>query len=220
VVTDLTTRDDVAFAILVDSSQKILLAGQAEQTPGSSDFAIVRYGSTNPPPCLFCNDFEQVVRPADWTYLKEAWTEGGGNLIGTPTGKKAIAIADPAFAARCSVCTIETSMSTGGDPFNKLWLLGWYVDKHNTVEVLMKQENGKWILRQRAGGVVVAKTKFLQTITPNTFYDVRVDFDGVNFHLYIDGQLMGALAAAATPNGTVGFQVKNTTGLFGFITVN
>ena len=79
--------------------------------------------------------------------MKQTWTEpAGGNLIGTPSGKKAAAVATPAFAG-CSTCTVEATMSTAGGVGNSLWMMGWYVDKKNDVELLMKQEKNKWLSR-------------------------------------------------------------------------
>ena len=48
-------------------------------------------------------------------------------------------------------------MSTAGGTKNVIWFLSWYVDDKNTMELLMKQETGKWILKQRANGTIVAK---------------------------------------------------------------
>jgi hypothetical protein len=111
-------------------------------------------------------------------------------------------------------------MSTAGGPRNRVWLLGWYIDKKNTVEVLMKEENDKWVVKQRSGKVV-SKGKGLATIEPNVNYNVEIRFDGTNFELRVDGNLLATVPAkAAVPSGTVGYAVKNTTGNFGYILVN
>ena len=131
------------------------------------------------PSCLFCDYFDDGVPPADWTYVKPAWTESNGNLIGTPQGRKAETIASPAFVG-CSTCTVETSMMSAGGANNKLWLLAWYRDKNNTIELLMKEESDKWVLKQRVGGSVVAKAKnSAETIIPNIFYNVQLSLDGI-----------------------------------------
>lgn len=169
--------------------------------------------------CLFCDDFEDGVLSSGWTYVKPLWLESAGNLTGLPTGRKAVAIASPIFAG-CTTCTVEATMTTAGGIFNKLWLLGWYIDKNNTVEVLMKEENDKWVLRQRVGGAVAIKTKGIAPIVPGIFYDVQVSFSGGVFTLRVDGSILATMPAAVTPFGTVGFQVKNTIGDFGLIQVN
>jgi hypothetical protein len=99
-------------------------------------------------------------------------------------------------------------------------LLGWYQGKGNTVELLMKEENDRWVLKQRSGGAIVAKGKILQTINPNVSYVARVAYDGTNFQVSIDGVLLLTLPAGAPASGTIGFQSKNTTGSFGYIQVN
>lgn len=68
--------------------------------------------------------------------------------------------------------------------------------------------------------LIVAKMKATSMITPDTPYGVLVLFDGSNFQLFIDNILVLTLPAAATPNGTVGFQVKGTSGTFDEIVVN
>src|SRR5205823_8889757 len=103
---------------------------------------------------------------------------------------------------------------------NKVSLFGWYQDKSNYVEVLMKQEHNQWLIRQKIGGKWLVKTKGAATITPNVSYDVKVIFDGTNFQLFVDGTLLVTMKAAGPAQGTVGFQVKNTTGTFGMISVN
>jgi hypothetical protein len=169
--------------------------------------------------CSFCDDFEDGNVDPNWTYLKPAWSESGGNLIGTPAKRKAIAIATPVFAG-CTNCYVETQMQSAGGLSNKVWLLGWYQDKNNSVELLMKEENDRWVLKQRSGGAIVAKGKILQTIDPNVSYVARVAYDGTNFQVSIDGVLLLTLPAGAPASGTIGFESKNTTGSFGYIQVN
>jgi hypothetical protein len=169
--------------------------------------------------CLFCDDFEDGILDLNWTYVKPAWSESGGNLIGTPAKRKAIAIATPVFAG-CTNCYVEAQMQSAGGFSNKVWLLGWYQDKNNTVELLMKEENDRWVLKQRSGGAIVAKGKILQTIDPNVGYVARIAYDGTNFQVTIDGVLLLSLPAGAPASGTIGFQSKNTTGSFGYIQVN
>ncbi len=170
--------------------------------------------------CLYCDDFEDGVIDVNWTYVKPLFTEDGDSLIGTPTGKKAEAIATPVFAAGCSTCEVRAIMRTAGGPFNKVWLLGWYVDKNNRVELLMKEENDRWILKQRINKTVVAKNKAILTILPNTDYTARVTFNGTQFEVFIDGVSVFTLTAVGTPSGTVGLKVKSTTATFGEIFVN
>ena len=112
-------------------------------------------------------------------------------------------------------------MMTAGGIGNKLWMLGWYVDKQNTMELLFKEENDKIVLKQRSNGAIVTKNKGSITLNPNVSYQVRVAFDGTIFTVFVDNSPLFTLTPAApVPSGTVGFQAKNTTGSFGYITVN
>lgn len=174
---------------------------------------------SNPITCLLCDDFEDGVLSPDWTY-QGSWSESKGSLIGDSANtKKALAIATPVFSG-CSVCTVQTSMQSNGGPSNKIWLFGWYVDKSNRVELLMKEDQDKWILKQRVGGVVVAKSKSISNIDPNVFYDVSLRFDGASITFEVNGTELINLPAVGTPSGTIGFQAKKAVGSFGYINVN
>jgi hypothetical protein len=188
-------------AVVTDTTAEVV-----EQCPGSS--------------YLFYDEFVDSVPPADWTYVKPGWTENNGNLIGTPEGRKAEAIASPAFAG-CSMCTFATAMMSEGGSSDKVWMLPWYRDKQNTIELLMKEESDKWVVKVRAGGRVVAKAKNSDgmIIDPNVFYNVQISFDGANLLLRVNGLERINMPLAVVPDGTVGFRVKNTTGSFDFISV-
>jgi hypothetical protein len=167
---------------------------------------------------LFCDEFENGTVDTNWTYVKPAWSENSGSLIGNPTGRKAIAVATPIFAG-CTNCTVEASLQTGGGFGNRVWLLAWYQNKQNTVELLMKEESDRWILKQRSGGRVVRKAKGIAAINPNSPYDVRITFDGSVFQVFVDEQLLITMNSAAASTGTIGFQSKSTVGTFGYIQV-
>ena len=173
--------------------------------------------------CLYCDDFaDGILAPAtEWNYSNIAnWSEDGVNLNGTST-KKTKAFATPVFAG-CSVCSAEATLRTAGGTGNVLSFIAWYQNSQNYVELMMKQEIGKWLLKQRVNGSVVAKTKALVPINPNQFYTATITFDGAQFQVVVDGNLLITLpkAAGSNPNGTIGFQSKATTGSFGYILVN
>jgi hypothetical protein len=172
--------------------------------------------------CLYCDDFNDGNLDANWTYYKQSWSESNGALIGTPSGRTAIAIASPIYGG-CQTCSIETKMRSAGGAFNKVWMLGWYVDKKNSMELLMKEESDRWILKQRVNGSVVAKVKGLKTINPNSDYAVRITFDGSSFNVFVDDfvtPLFTLTPQAIVPVGTVGFKVKNTIGSFDYVSVD
>lgn len=180
-------------------------ATDSNSCTGTQDYTIVIT------PCLFCDDFEDGQLALNWTYIKPAWSEAGGSLIGAPSGKKAIAVAAPAFLG-CSNCTMEARLSTAGGAGNRVWVLGWYVDKKNTLELLMKEENNLWILKQRVGGSVTAKAKAAANILPNTSYHIVLQQNpGLGtFTLQVDGVPLITLNGAAA-TGTIGFQARSTT---------
>ena len=174
--------------------------------------------SSGPPPCLFCDDFNDGVLDPNWTYEKPAWTETGGSLRGTPPKKKAVALATP-FAG-CNLCSVESKVSVTGGVGNKAWILGWMVDKNNRVELLLKEEQDKVVLKQISAGQAVAKKKGTASIVPNAPAVFRIVFDGTQFTVLVDGNPVVTLQPVpAVPAGTVGFQVANTTAAFDYIQV-
>jgi hypothetical protein len=192
-----------------------LSAEDSNHCSGTQDYTV----HVNPA-CLFCDDFEDGVLSPEWTYIKPLWSEAGGFLVGVPSGRKAVAIAEPVFAG-CVTCYEEIAVKTAGGPYNKIWMLGWYVDKKNTMELLLKEENDRIVLKQRVNGAVVKKAKGIFTIDPGVVYQIRVTFDGSLFTVYTNGAMLFTLTpAGVVPLGTVGVQVKNTTGSFGYIQVN
>jgi hypothetical protein len=170
--------------------------------------------------CWYCDYFDDDILSPDWNYLKGDWWESDGFLQGWNT-RKAIAVASPAFDG-CDNCTVSASMRTDGGYANKISLLGWYQDKWNSIELMMKEEKDKWILKQRVDRTVVRKAKAVAPIEPGVDYDVRIVFDGSDFQVLVDEVLLMTMPAAAgsAPYGTVGFQSKGTTGSFGFVEVN
>ena len=141
VTTDFSGGNDGATDVALQTDGKIVVAGFAQNA--DLDFALARYNGdiVQPPSCaLYSDDFEDGVLAADWNYVKPAWTEVGGNLEGTPPHGKAEAIATPAFAGCGANCTIQTTIQTAGGVSNKIFFFGWYQDKDNLLEVLMKEE--------------------------------------------------------------------------------
>jgi putative Ig domain-containing protein len=168
--------------------------------------------------CLFCADFEDGVLDTGWTYTG-SWSESGGNLIGNAVSGKALAVASPVFSG-CSTCSFEATVQTAGGIGNKVSFFGWYQDSKNNVELMMKQESGRWLLKQHINGVVVTKGKAVMTINPNQSYLVHMAFDGTTFTVSIDGSPAITLTAAGSASGTGAFQGKKTTVTIGYLHVN
>jgi plastocyanin len=165
---------------------------------------------------LFLDDFEDG-NAMDWTFVKGTWSVVAGSLVGTHD-RKATGLAPFQMSGFESV---EAVMQTNGGDGTRTSLIGWFADKKNLVELLMKEFEDKWVLKQRINGVVVAKGKATQTILPNTDYRVRVTYDQTSdtFQVFIDGALLFQVNAVAPPPGAPGVRVKSTTSTFGEIIV-
>lgn len=190
-----------------------ILVSQGTVTSGI-DFALV--------PCLYCLDFENFFDfeylPNLWTVLKPSWSVSDGSLIGSSTQTKSVIIASPAFAG-CSTCSIRATMKTEGGAGNALYLLGWYENNRNTIELIMKQETGKWVFRQHVNGTIVASDAAHFEIQPDVFHNVEITYNGTDLNLKVDGASILSLTPVGKLFGTVGFKVKNTTGHFGALVV-
>lgn len=171
--------------------------------------------------CLFCDHFDDNVLRVDWTYSKPCWSESGHNLIGSPcAGRRTNAIANPVFEGLSGAGIVEATMQSSGGPGNKLWLLAWYQNKKNTVELIMREESNAWILKQKSNGKVVAKKKVRFPIEPNVKYDVEIVCDGYTIKFYVNEELLTEMIYGAPVSGTVGFKTKDTVGKFDKIYVN
>jgi hypothetical protein len=173
------------------------------------------------PVCLFCDDFTDGVVATNWTYKNfSSWSENNGNLVGS-SSQEITAIAKPAFVG-CRNCYVEATLQTaGGSGNNILRLLHHYIDKNNFVELMMKEHQDRWILRQHRNKKVVEKEKTNLPINPNVPYVARITFDGMNYIVSIDGvEILTLTPTGTVVGGTVGFEVKDTTGSFGYIEVN
>lgn len=219
VTIDFASSYDIANDVEIQPDGNIVIGGTATAPSYAFTLARLQGDASTPPACLFCDDFENGILDPNWTYIKPAWNEAGGLLVGTPTGSKTEAFATPVFSAGCSICTFEASIQTAGGLKNTIFFFAWYLDKGNFVELIMKEGMDKWLLKQHAGGAVLAKTKVSAPILPGVFYDVKIAYDGANFTLTVDGALLATMPAASIPNGTLGFRVKSTTGSIAFVQV-
>ncbi|HSE43384.1 MAG TPA: hypothetical protein VLH08_21675, partial [Acidobacteriota bacterium] len=177
-------------------------------------FATILNQCGNIPFCNFEDDFEDgTIDHTKWTVLKPLFIESGGEFVATPIGKKSIAV-----STGLSTCNqnyrFQTTMQTDGGQSNRVWLLGWFQDKKNTVELMMREDNDKWILKYKSNGITIAKTKAFRQIDPNVPYNVAMSFDGTDFHVFVDFAEVIRLRAPVLPSGIMGYQARNTTGRF------
>lgn len=169
--------------------------------------------------CLYCDDFDDGELNPEWTYVKPSWSESNGDLVGSPSGKKAIAMADPAFPG-CSTCTIDVmvSMSSGA---GKVWIEGWHSGK-SAMELLMNEQKGKWILKERVAGTLVQKAKGMKAIDPDTPVHVRMAFDGMKVQVFV-GDMTAPLITmtpSAPISGTVCLSVKDSVASFSYLQIH
>ncbi|MCI0443773.1 DUF11 domain-containing protein, partial [bacterium] len=169
---NLDAGSDVSVQIDVIPTQAETISNTATVTGNESDPFPANNSDTedtlvtDPNACMFCDDFNDGTLDPNWTYIRNSsfWSEDGTSLIGTNT-RKTTAVAT--VFAGCLTCYAETTMRTTGGAGNRLWLLHHFVDKRNVVELLMKEENDRWVLKHRVNSRVVAKQKYFMQIDPN-----------------------------------------------------
>lgn len=160
------------------------------------------------------DDFEDDVL-APWTYIKGSWSEASGALIGR-SDRTATAIST--FAG-CSLCSVEAVLQSGDNDGSSVSLLGWYRDGKNQVDLVMKEHEDRWVLKQVAGGSVVASARTRRVIDPGVSYRTRIEFDGATFRVFVDQQQVLTMPSVGNPDGTMGFRVKKTEAHFGEVLV-
>ena len=134
--------------------------------------------------CSYSQDFNDTT--LEWIEEKPTVTQpGDGFLHLSPLKRKAIAVADAAFGAQAVGTYTYTAQFTGGS-FSKNWLYISRVDKKHQVEVLVKMDQGKVVIKDR-NFAVAAKAKADFTFAPNTPYTFVINYDGTNIDLSIDG---------------------------------
>lgn len=169
---------------------------------------------------LLSDDFEDGI--LDWTVDQGVWDEVGGVLTarGDPVG---IVIAPvpwiPSGGDTCKICTVETTMRVSGEAEDRAYLLGWFKDSANFVELTMNPLTDTWTISQWIGGAVTAASSASAPIDPDVDYEVSVSYKGPNFFVLIDGTRVITMRATLPPGGNFGFKVFSTTGTFGSILV-
>lgn len=169
----------------------------------------------DPQSLLLNNDFSDGS--VTWDIKKGNWQESNGAFVGVGAAT-AIAFAPvpwaPSGLSECSLCTFETDIQTAGGPFGKIFVEVWFQDGANKVDLLMKEPGDKWVLKQKKDGAVVRSAKAAMKINPGVSYNVRITFDGTNFHAMINGTEIITMPAVGSPSGSAALKVKNTTGTF------
>ena len=193
-----------SFPISIPSGQ-FITATSTDSFGNTSEFAACRVVGTGT--CIFCDDF-QDGDASDWTFVKGSWNVTNGDLTGT-TNKKSDALS-PDFGG-CTNCTIQANLTI--DTANgRASILGWFVDKRNLVEVRLMDDRNKVLLKQKVGGVTVAKGSSSQNISPATNYNLSISFNGTQFEVFLNGSSILTVPSSSPPFGNVGFRVKSISG--------
>lgn len=163
------------------------------------------YLITAPSELPFTDDFEDGDA-SNWNVNTGNWAVVSGNLEGSTTKKASI------FAplSGCSGCTIEADLRIV-TPGGRVSLLGWYTSKSNYVELLLKEDADKLILKQRVNGTV-NKTKVDLVLDAGIDYHLKITYDGNQFQVFLNGGATPILTlqSEGLSAGTVGFRVKST----------
>ncbi len=198
------------------SSNFTITATDTNSDTGSRSYTIQINGSGS---CLFCDDFNNGVVDPNWTYVKGTWNETGGELVGSHTTKKAEVIANPIFSG-CSTCTINTTVRIGSEAEVRVSVLVWYQNNKNYSELVLLPAKDKIQFKQRSNGSIVAKSNASVILNPNVPYQIGLSFNGTDFTVSVNGNLLLTIPSGASASGTVGFRVKKGTGRYDQIEVD
>ncbi|MCI0616573.1 hypothetical protein L0244_26645, partial [bacterium] len=140
--------------------------------------------------CNYSDDFNNDF--LTWIELRPIVTETAGNLNITPgpNKRKAAAASDLLFAG-CQICTndFQGVQFTGG-VFARTFLNSHFVDKRNTLQLIIKENLDRAVLKFKVGGATVDKAKALFTFDPNTPYDISISYDGTTVTVSVNGSTL------------------------------
>lgn len=179
----------------------------ATDTSGLSDRKSILLPFQN---LLFDDDFSDG-NASDWMVIKDAWTVVANKLTGTTASKAEIQAPTPWMPSTevgCSSCSIETDFQLDSKEM-QIFLLAWYQDKKNYVQVKVIGDKGKISIKQKVNGKAAAKGKAAFPIQVGTTYRFRVDFSQNAFHFYIDDVLIATAPTSSAPFGNLRLRLKS-----------
>jgi trimeric autotransporter adhesin len=169
--------------------------------------------------CAYSQNFDDNTQ--EWIEEKPTVTQpGDGFLHLSPLKKKAIAVADASFAgASNGTYTFDVQFTGGTDAKN--WLYITRTDKKNALEILIKVEQGRVVVKDRNQSVL-AKAKGTFTFTPNTLYQVVVVYNGTTVDVSVNGTavITGFTPTRTLPTANIGGAAKNNDLLIDNVCVN
>ena len=134
---------------------------------------------------LFKDQFDDNI--VDWSIVKPNVVENNGNTTLIPAGKKGEIEAVNVFSGCSRDCILDTAFQTTGGMGGKVWVIGWFVDKRNLIELLLREDKDRIVIRQRINKKIVKKSSAKFTIEPNTLYSAKMTYDGSTITVLIDG---------------------------------
>jgi PKD repeat protein len=162
---------------------------------------------------LFYEDFSDADI-SDWQQRRGNWNVLNQTLNGQ--ARRKAEILSP-FAG-CENCAVQADFQLQS-PSGNVSMLGWYLDPLNSVQLTLMGAKDKVVLKQRAGGKIVLKSKSSIPIEPGIMYGMKVVFDGTLFSVYLDGNVLFTTPSSIFPFGKFGFRLKGLSAANSVITI-
>src|SRR5262249_43494495 len=143
--TGLGTTNEVGFSDL--SGWPRIVSSNPDRGAYESD------GNPFFPSVIFSDKFDNGALDQNYNYEKGTWVEDTDSLIGGSPGKAAMFFPDSATCITCKVhFRVKTSGRESATATPKIVVVLWYADNNNYLDLLIKPEVNKAILRQRVNG--------------------------------------------------------------------
>ncbi len=186
------------------------------------------FGKFCPFPVLFAEGFLGGPGvPPGWTVERGTAEVDGFSLNGTPDTdpgfdqQKFRAVANAGAFDGCDLCIVEARVfSTNPLPDAipatlNARLLTHFFSKQSNFAVTIKPDQDKVVVRQKEGTVTLVRDDIdVPGLALDTWYSLRVVFDGVAFDVFLDDRLLvrqdSEFADPGLPAGTVGFQSRDS----------
>ncbi|HSE43368.1 MAG TPA: hypothetical protein VLH08_21590 [Acidobacteriota bacterium] len=165
-------------------------------------------------PIVSFNDrFDNGAIDQSYTYLKGTWIEDAESLLGNSQRKASMFFPD---SVSCITCNVHFRVKSSGVEYAgvspKMWVVLWYTDNKNYIDLLIKPESNKAILRQRVNGVIARKDKVDIVLEPFGGYSFDLEKSGSLLNLRKEDGTLTSIPLMGNFSGKFGFQAKGTYG--------
>lgn len=169
--------------------------------------------------CLFSDQFETAGIDLDkWKITDLDVFQEEGSLVLAPINIAA-RILSAGFAGCGKGCSILTTMQSSGGVGNSITLLGWFSDRKNTIEVVMKEDQDEFVLRQKKDGVILVKDTASFPIQIGLDYQLRVLYDGDRVKLQVNQQSIAKIKPVGRIFGSIGFETRKTVSRHNYVCI-